>query len=69
MLIAKIGERLIRTRAVLMERGIAVQGKVLEELLKKDPGVFPSVNDQEVAKHNVKVRSLCCSGHLGGVVG
>jgi hypothetical protein len=32
-----------------------VQGKVLEELLKKDYSLFPTSNDLEVAKHNVRV--------------
>lgn len=60
VLVAKVGMRLLRTHEWLMERGIALEERMLKELLRKDPGIFQTTQDIQIAKKAVKVCSTDC---------
>jgi hypothetical protein len=61
-LVCCVGLRLLRVRGALLREGIPVTGWVLRELVREDPGVYPSGSDPAVALQALRVAQVALDG-------
>jgi WD40 repeat protein len=61
-LVCCVGLRLLRVREALLREGIPVAGWVLRELIREDPGVYPSDADPAVALQAIQGAQVALDG-------